>query len=245
MDPQTNQPLLRLSGITAGYGKLVVLRDVSLEVAPGEILGVVGPNGVGKSTLLKVISGELAARSGSTEFAGSDITGWNVRRRVKDGLVQVPENRHLFWAMPVRENLDLGGVANRKSASSPIDEVLELFPVLQERAQQRAGRLSGGQQQMLAIGRGLMAKPRLLLLDEPTRGLAPKIVESLFGTLRRLAVAGTSILLVEQYVKVALRTADRCLVIRDGRVQLSGDSASLIEDPQRLHDAYFGESVAS
>ena len=235
-------PLLRVTGLAAGYGKLQVLRDIELDVRQGEILSVVGPNGAGKSTLLKAISGEIGASAGNVVFNGTDITDWNVRRRVAAGMIQVPENRHLFPGMRVIENLELGGLVNSEGASERLEEVLDLFPILRERSNQRAGQLSGGQQQMLAIGRGLMTKPIMLLLDEPTMGLAPKVVESLFATLSRLSGTGTTVVLVEQYVKVALRTADRCIVIRDGEVKLHGDSATLSADAHALHDAYFGTS---
>jgi branched-chain amino acid transport system ATP-binding protein len=240
-----SEPLLRVRGLGAGYGKLQVLRNIDLDVTQGEILSIVGPNGAGKSSLLKAISGEIEAVTGSVVFGGTDITTWNVRRRVAAGMIQVPENRHLFPGMRVIENLELGGLVNPKGASARLEEVLDLFPILRERSHQRAGQLSGGQQQMLAIGRGLMTKPNLLLLDEPTMGLAPKIVEDLFGTLSRLSGTGTTVVLVEQYVKVALRTADRCIVLRDGEVKLSGDSADISADPQGLHDAYFGTGAAA
>ena len=246
-DSSTNgsTPLLQVRDLTAGYGKLTVLRDVTFDVMPGEILGIVGPNGAGKSTLLKVLSGELGASSGTVLLAGDDVSKWTVRHRVKAGMVQVPENRHLFPGMPVIENLEVGGLSHPEGAAERLESVLELFPILRERARQRAGQLSGGQQQMLAIGRGLMSKPRLLLLDEPTMGLAPKVVETLFRTLGMLSRTGTTVVLVEQFVKVALRSASCCIVLRDGRVQLSGDSASLSGDLHRLHDAYFGTTATT
>lgn len=237
-------PLLQVRDLTAGYGKLTVLRDVTFDVMPGEILGIVGPNGAGKSTLLKVLSGELAPSAGTVRLAEDDVTKWSVRRRVQAGMVQVPENRHLFPGMPVIENLELGGLSHPDGAAERLEGVLELFPILRERMHQRAGQLSGGQQQMLAIGRGLMSKPHVLLLDEPTMGLAPKIVEALFRTLGVLSSTGTTVVLVEQFVKVALRSAGRCIVLRDGQVQLSGDSATLSANPHRLHDAYFGTTTA-
>ncbi|MDH4140918.1 MAG: ABC transporter ATP-binding protein [Coriobacteriia bacterium] len=233
--------MLRVDAIDAGYGHVGVLEQVSLEVRQGEVVTLIGSNGAGKSTLLKTISGLLKPTSGSIEFDGRDITGIAPEKAVGAGLAMVPEGRRLFGPMTVRENLELGAYALRRSRSygsqleEDLDVVHDLFPVLAERSEQPAATLSGGEQQMLAMARALMSRPRLLLLDEPSLGLAPKVITEIFGVLARLQSRGVTILLVEQDASVALRHADRGYVLRTGRVALEGTAEELLaNDDVRL-----------
>ncbi len=228
--------ILTVDGVCSGYGRVAVLEDVSLRVAPGEIVTLIGANGAGKSTLLKTIVGLLPAWKGSVTFAGEEISGRPAEESVRKGLALVPEGRRLFGPMTVRENLTLGAYARRRDrdAAKGFEESLamvhELFPVLAEREEQPAATLSGGEQQMLAIARALMSRPRLLLLDEPSLGLAPKIITEIFSVLDALRERGLTILLVEQDAKIALRHSDRGYVLRTGQIVLSGDSKDLLSD---------------
>jgi branched-chain amino acid transport system ATP-binding protein len=230
--------LLRVASIEAGYRDLVAVRDVSLEVRPGEVVALIGSNGAGKTTTLRAITGLLPVRRGHMEFDGHRIDGQSSSAIVRLGIAHVPEGRQLFPTLTVRENLELGGRDKRARASS-LDDVFALFPRLQERERQLAGTLSGGEQQMCAIGRGLMARPTLLLLDEPSLGLAPVMVGLIFDTLRAINARGTSILLVEQNVPRALALSHRAYVIENGRIVLDGPRESLQQSPH-IRQAYLG-----
>ncbi|HZQ26586.1 MAG TPA: ABC transporter ATP-binding protein [Acidimicrobiales bacterium] len=241
---------LKAHGITCGYGKLPVLHDIALEVDPGDIVALVGPNGAGKTTLLKALSGEMGLTGGKVFIGDQDVTSWSIRDRIAAGLTHVPEHRHLFPNLSVRDNLLLGQVATRRkpearSADELMTSVVDLFPVLGERMKSAAGTLSGGQQQMLAIGRGLMSEPSMILLDEPSLGLAPGVVERLLDAFRSLAERGVGILLVEQYVESALAVSSRGYVLRSGHISLEGASPELLGDRDRLVSAYFGTENVS
>ncbi len=233
--------MLKLEGIDAFYGDLQALFDVSLEVRDKEIVALVGANAAGKSTTLRVISGLLSPRRGRALLDGADLTVIPPHDRVDRGLVQVPEGRHLFPFMSVLENLLLGAHAAhaRPARDETLRYVYSLFPVLKERATQLAGSLSGGEQQMCAIGRALMAKPRLLMLDEPTLGLAPLLVRQIFDTVRTINADGVTVLLVEQNVRQALTLAHRACVLESGRLVLDGPARELLGD-DRLKRAYLG-----
>jgi len=233
--------LLTLEGVDAFYGDLQALHGVSLEVRAGELMALVGANAAGKTTTLRVISGTLPARSGRVLFDGQDLAAMPAHLRVAQGIVQVPEGRRLFPFMTVHENLLLGAHAPeaRAQQDASLDYVLRLFPVLKDRATQLAGSLSGGEQQMCAIGRALMARPRLLMLDEPTLGIAPVLVQRIFETVAAINRDGVTILLVEQNVRRALALAHRAVALENGRVVLSGPARELLTD-DRLKKAYLG-----
>jgi branched-chain amino acid transport system ATP-binding protein len=232
--------MLEVSGLVAGYGAFQVLHGMELTVAAGEVVAVLGANGVGKTTLNRALSGLIPARSGSIRFDGADITRVDHADIVRAGLIHVPEGRKVFPTLTVRENLILGSYARGRAARArTLEQVLDIFPRLRERLRQRAGSMSGGEQQMLAIGRGLMAEPKLLILDEPSLGLSPLLTEELFLLIGRLHQQGLSILLVEQNVLQSLAIATRAYVVEHGRVALSGTAAELAEDP-RLKAAYLG-----
>jgi len=233
--------LLTLEGVDAFYGDLQALHGVSLEVRPGELMALVGANAAGKTTTLRVISGTLPARGGRVLFDGRDLATMPAHLRVAQGIVQVPEGRRLFPFMTVHENLLLGAHAPQARAQqeASLDYVLRLFPVLKDRATQLAGSLSGGEQQMCAIGRALMARPRLLMLDEPTLGIAPVLVQRIFETVAAINRDGVTILLVEQNVRRALALAHRAVALENGRVVLSGPARELLAD-DRLKKAYLG-----
>jgi branched-chain amino acid transport system ATP-binding protein len=232
--------MLRVSGLSAGYGPMQVLRRVSFHLEEGEIVALIGSNGAGKSTLLRTISGLHRAREGEIRFNGTPIEAKRPEQIVALGLVQVPEARQLFPNMTVLENLELGGyVRGRRHVKQELERVISHFPILGERRRQRAGTLSGGEQQMLSIGRALMAGPRLLVLDEPSMGLAPLIVEEIYQTIQDLNRSGTTVLLVEQNAMGALGAAQRAYVLETGRIVLSGDAADLI-DHDEVQRAYLG-----
>jgi branched-chain amino acid transport system ATP-binding protein len=233
--------MLEVKDLKVRFGRKEVLHGVSLRVAKGEIVTLVGSNGAGKTTLLRTISGLYRHAAGSMAFEGADITRQDPHRIIARGLVQVPEGRLLFPEMTVLEHLDLGalGARARGLGGRAVEEVFELFPRLAERRQQKGGTLSGGEQQMLAIGRALMAEPSFLMLDEPTLGLAPVMVDLLADAIRRLHAAGLTILLVEQRVDLALRLASRGYVIETGRIALEDEAAKLLADP-RVKAAYLG-----
>ncbi len=233
-------PLLEIGDVVAGYGAFQVLHGMSLSVAAGEIVALLGANGAGKTTLNRTVSGLLRARSGRIAFDGQDITGADAAEIVGAGLIHVPEGRKTFATLTVRENLQLGAYARGRAArAQTLDSVLETFPRLRERLSQQVGSMSGGEQQMVAIGRGLMGRPKLLILDEPSLGLSPLLVEELFGLIGRLHASGLSILLVEQNVVQSLAIASRAYVVEHGAVAFSGPAASLADDP-RLRAAYLG-----
>lgn len=233
--------MLRLSSVAASYGKIDALKGISMEVAKGEIVAIIGANGAGKSTTLMAISGAIRAKSGSILFEGNDITALPPHEIVRLGISQVPEGRRIFPLLTVRENLELGGFTrNRADIEKEIDIVYNIFPTLAERSRQTAGTLSGGEQQMLAIGRALMARPRLLLLDEPSLGLAPIVVSRIFRIIKDINRQGTTVLLVEQNARAALRLADRAYVMETGRVVMHGPARLLADDPG-IKKAYLGE----
>ncbi len=240
-DGASQQPLLRVRDLNVGYGEVQVLWDVSLEVRAGEIVALVGANGAGKSTLLSTISGLLQPLSGSIEFAGHAIAGVGTQRIVDLGIAHVPEGRRLFPAMTVRDQLLLGAFRrrDRTAVADDLERVLGLFPRLRERVSQLAGHLSGGEQQMAAIARGLMARPRLLMIDELSLGLAPVLIEHLMETIGQLNADGMTILIVEQDVQAALERAARGYVLETGHIVLSGAAADLLQD-QRVRQAYLG-----
>ncbi len=233
--------MLRLEGIDAFYGDLQALFDVSLEVREKEILALVGANAAGKTTTIRVVSGLVGPRRGRVVFDGTDLAAVPAHRRVELGIVQVPEGRRLFPFMTVRENLLLGAhtARARQERDRTLEYVYRLFPVLDEREGQLAGSLSGGEQQMCAIGRALMARPRLLMLDEPTLGLAPVLVGRIFDTVRTINADGVTVLLVEQNVRQALALAHRACVLESGRLVLAGPARDLLGD-ERLKRAYLG-----
>jgi branched-chain amino acid transport system ATP-binding protein len=232
--------LLDIAGLHAGYGDVPVLHGVDVRVAAGEIVAVLGSNGAGKSTLNNNVSGLYRPFAGSVRFAGEDITAAAPEAIVAAGLIHVPEGRRVFPNLTVRENLELGSYGRaRERRAQNLERVTAIFPRLKERFTQEAGTLSGGEQQMLAIGRGLMAEPRLLILDEPSLGLSPLLVEEMFALIERLHGEGLAILLVEQNVVQSLALASRAYVMENGRIVLDGDAAALREDPA-LKKAYLG-----
>jgi len=225
-----------LDGIIAGYGRVQVLHDVSLTVAPGEIVALIGPNGAGKSTLLRAATGMIATSRGAIRLGDRELTGASIEAIARAGVAHVPEGRRLFPGLTVQDNLRLGGYRN---SNTDLDAVLELFPRLGERLSQVAGSMSGGEQQMCAIGRALMSKPDFLLIDELSLGLAPLIVEEIMDRLGTVAATGTGVLLVEQDAGHALEVAARAYVLENGQVALDGLSADLADDP-RVRTAYLG-----
>jgi branched-chain amino acid transport system ATP-binding protein len=234
--------MLKISGLSVAYGGLHALEDVSLEVAEGEFVTIVGPNGAGKTTLMRAISGAVRGAAGHLEFRGRDLTPLPAHQRAALGIAHVPEGRRIFSSLSVLENLELGSYrrAARAQRAEGLEAVLALFPVLRERRQQLAGSLSGGEQQMVALGRGLMAQPDLLLLDEPSQGLGPRVVEQIFETIDRIRKSRRlTILLVEQRVVEALELCDRGYVLETGRVALEGAHSTLLADP-RVQRAYLG-----
>jgi branched-chain amino acid transport system ATP-binding protein len=232
--------MLEVAGLAAGYGALPVLHGIDFTVAEGEIVAVLGSNGTGKSTLNNVLSGLMRPSAGRISFGGEDIAGARPAAIVARGLIQVPEGRRIFPNLSVRENLEIGSYRRgRPRRAANIARVIAIFPRLGERMTQLAGTLSGGEQQMLAIGRGLMAEPLLLILDEPSLGLSPLLVEEMFALVARIRADGLSVLLVEQNVMQSLAIADRAYVLEQGKFTLSGAGAVLLDDP-RLRQAYLG-----
>ena len=238
--------LLEVRDLSVAYGKVEAVHRVSLKVDEGSIVTVIGPNGAGKTTLLAAIMGTLPAR-GDIRYGGARIDALTVEQRVAAGLVLVPEKRELFGSMKVRDNLELGAFARirrgDRDATRALEDVYARFPRLRERRDQEAGTLSGGERQMLALGRALMARPRLLMLDEPSLGLAPLIVRDIFGIVAALKAAGVSILLVEQNARAALAIADYGYVLETGDVVVAGESAALTANPQ-VAATYLGQSAA-
>jgi branched-chain amino acid transport system ATP-binding protein len=233
--------VLTLEGVAAGYGDLLAVRSVSLEVREGECVALIGANGAGKTTTLRAISGLLPIRAGRVRFRGESLAGLSARRVVERGLAHVPEGRQIFPSLTVRENLEMGARTReaRAGRNASFDAVFALFPRLRERERQLAGTLSGGEQQMLAIGRALMARPRLLLLDEPSLGLAPLMVRAIFENVETVNRGGTTILLVEQNVLRALQLCHRGYVIENGEVTLSGGREELLASGH-IRQAYLG-----
>ncbi len=231
--------MLEVSGLTAGYGAVQVLWDVDLEVGERQVVALVGSNGAGKTTLLRAISGMIAPTAGDVRFGGESQLGRAPEDIVAAGIAHVPEGRRLFAGLTVRENLRVGAYA--RGGEADVDRAVELFPRLGERLDQVTGSMSGGEQQMCAIARGLMADPRLIMIDELSLGLAPNLVEQILERLVGVTEAGTAVLLVEQDVDAALEVASHGYVLENGRVIASGESASLLEDP-RIREAYLGVS---
>jgi len=235
-----SEALLQVSELRAGYGRVEVLRGVTLDVLPGEIVALLGSNGAGKSTLNNTVCALLPAWDGEVRFGGEVLTRAHSRRVVQAGLIQVPEGRRIFPNLSVRENLELGAYARaHERKASNLERVFATFPRLAERERQRAGTMSGGEQQMLAIGRGLMAEPRLLILDEPSLGLSPILVEEMFTLIRRLRDDGLTVLLVEQNVGQSLEIADRAYVLDNGALRFAGTPAELLASDE-LRRAYLG-----
>jgi len=228
--------LLEVDGLCAGYGRVQVLWDIGLRVEENELVALVGPNGAGKSTLLRVLSGMVAPSAGSIRFRDRELAGLSIERIVDVGIQHVPEGRRLFSGLSVRDNLRLGGWRN---SSDDLDRVLELFPQLGQRLGQIVGSMSGGEQQMCAIARGLMSSPELLMIDELSLGLAPLVVDEIIARLPDIAAAGTAVLLVEQDVDAALTVAERAYVLETGRVAMSGQAGELLADP-RVQESYLG-----
>ena len=234
------EPILKVSDINVYYGAIHAIKGVSFEVNPGEIVTLIGANGAGKSTTLQTISGLLHSRTGSIEFLGESLIGIPAHKIVAKGLAQVPEGRRIFLQMTVEENLQMGAYTRSGAGiDQDLEKVYTYFPRLMERRRQIAGTLSGGEQQMLAMGRALMSRPKLLMLDEPSMGLAPILVEQIFEIIRTLHKAGTTILLVEQNAQAALSIADRGYVLETGRIVTSGTGQELLASPE-IKRAYLG-----
>jgi branched-chain amino acid transport system ATP-binding protein len=234
--------LLEVQNLELAYGEVPAVRELSFDVAEGEIVTLIGANGAGKTTTLRGVAGAMLPRRGHIFFSGQDITKLPAYRRALAGIALVPEGRRVFPALTVRENLEMGGFkfrADRGKLRSQMERVMEMFPRLRERAAQAAGTLSGGEQQMLALSRGLMSGPRLLCMDEPSLGLAPLVVQDIFRSIRAANAAGTSILLVEQNARYALETASRGYVLQTGAIIASGPCAMLKQD-ERVKEAYLG-----
>jgi branched-chain amino acid transport system ATP-binding protein len=233
--------VLQISDLTAGYGKSEVLRGISLDVKSGEVVTIIGANGAGKSTTLKTLCGVVPATSGKIRFEGDDITNKSPHEIVDLGVTMVPEGRQLFPFLSVKDNLLMGAYkrAARKTMQQRLEQVLEIFPRVRERLSQYAGSLSGGEQQMVAIARGMMASPKLLIFDEPSLGLSPLLVEQMFDVIRTVVSQGITVLIVEQNVFHTLSLADRGYVLEDGRIALSGSGAELLDSPH-VRRAYLG-----
>lgn len=240
MNTQMKTPLLDVQDVHAGYGAVEILRGISMQLQAGELVALLGSNGAGKTTLNNVLSGVLPAWSGQVRFEGELLTGQPYREVVRAGLIHVPEGRKIFPNLSVLENLQLGAYTRaRERREHNLPRVLDTFPRLKERLSQLAGTMSGGEQQMLAIGRGMMAEPKLLILDEPSLGLSPLLVEELFTLIQKLRASGLSILLVEQNVGLSLEIADRAYVMENGAIRFSGTSQELLGSDS-LRQAYLG-----
>ena len=233
--------MLKVSDINVYYGNIHAIKDISFEVAKGEIVSLIGANGAGKSTILKTVSGLLRTKTGSITFLDGDIRTAAPNHIVKLGLAHVPEGRRIFLQMTVQENLEMGAYTQKPTAlSADLENVYERFPRLKERKRQLAGTLSGGEQQMLAVGRALMGKPKMILMDEPSMGLSPLLVKEIFAIIREVNKQGITILLVEQNAKMALAISDRAYVLETGTITLSGDAQELLNDT-RVKKAYLGQ----
>jgi branched-chain amino acid transport system ATP-binding protein len=235
---------LRLTEFCAGYGRVPVVRDINLEIAAGRIVGLLGANGAGKTTLMRAVSGLATVQGGRIEFAGNDVTGLSSADLVARGLIQVPQGRHLFGEMSVRENLEMGAyLVAGEAEKTRMQEVFSLFPILRERERQAAALLSGGEQQMLAVGRALMSGPRCLLMDEPSLGLAPKAFDLILDVVKRINAAGTTVFIAEQNARKVLRVAHYCYVLENGRIATEGESDVLLAD-DRIQRSYLGVAHA-
>jgi branched-chain amino acid transport system ATP-binding protein len=234
-------PLLKVSGLKVAYGGIQAVKGVSFEVFPGELVSLIGANGAGKTTTLKAITGTQAVAQGQIEYAGRSIQGQGAWDLVRQGLVMVPEGRGTFTRMTIVENLQMGAfIRNDGEVQADIDKVFALFPRLKERAKQLAGTMSGGEQQMLAMGRALMARPKVLLMDEPSMGLSPIMVDKIFEVVADIHARGTTVLLVEQNASRALGLADRGYVMDSGEITMAGEAKALLNDP-KVRAAYLGE----
>ena len=231
--------MLKVDNINVYYGQIHTLRDISLEVKNGEVVALIGANGAGKTTTLRTISGLLRSKTGSITLMDEDISHTEAHNLVSKGLAHVPEGRHVFLQMTVQENLEMGAYTNPSNIKNGIEDVFERFPRLKHRKDQIAGTLSGGEQQMLAMGRALMSKPKILMLDEPSMGLSPILVQQIFDIIKELNQAGTTILLVEQNAEMALRIADRAYVLESGIIKLSGTGQELANSDE-IRKAYLG-----
>ena len=234
--------MLEVRGLSTFYGNIQAIRDVAIDVPEGAVVSILGANGAGKTTLLKTIAGALPPRAGTIFFLGEDITGLPSHKILRRGVALVPEGRAILSRMTVRENLEMGAFARRDAGvAADMDRVMKRFPVLESRQGQAGGSLSGGEQQMLAIARALMSAPKLLLLDEPTLGLAPLVVSDIFRIIREINASGTTVLLVEQNVRQAMKVSSRTYVLETGKIVLSGPSADLLREP-RIKASYLGQS---
>ena len=242
---EQDRPLLKLDKVTSGYGPIVAVRDLSLEVYPGEVVTLLGANGAGKSTTLLTIAGLVQPSAGAIEFDGADLLRLRTEDIVRLGIALTPEGRGIFAHLTVMDNLRIGAAVRKDKAgvAETIEEMLDLFPILRERSRQLAGTLSGGEQQMLALARSLMSKPRLMLLDEPSLGLAPRVVAQIFQLLRELPERGVTVLLVEQNVRLALDVASRGYVLATGELQMAGSADELLSAVD-LEKVYLGADVA-
>jgi branched-chain amino acid transport system ATP-binding protein len=235
---------LRLTGFCAGYGRVPVVRDINLEIATGQIVGLLGANSAGKTTLMRAVSGLATLQGGRIEFAGNDVTSLSSADLVARGLIQVPQGRHLFGEMSVRENLEMGAyLVAGQDEKARMQEVFSLFPILRERERQAAALLSGGEQQMLAVGRALMSGPRCLLMDEPSLGLAPKAFDLILDVVKRINASGTTVFIAEQNARKVLRVAHYCYVLENGRIATEGESSVLLAD-DRIQRSYLGVAHA-
>lgn len=233
-------PFLAVAGLNAGYGRVPILRDLSFSISEGEAVAIIGPNGAGKSTLLKAISGLVTPTAGDIHFEGQTLTGLPPYEVTKKGLVYIPEGGRPFPNMAVRDNLLMGAFSNRQALKEGVlDEIYAIFPALQERQDQLARTLSGGEKQMLAIGRGLASRPRLLMMDEPSLGLAPRLVDDIYGKIQALRELGLTVLLVEQNITYALEFADRGYVLENGRIALEGSGRELSQNVH-IREHYLG-----
>ncbi len=232
--------LLALERLEVSYGGIRAVKGIDLAIEPGELVCLIGANGAGKTTTLRAITGLVPPAGGRIRYDGEDITGWRVHRIARRGLALVPEGRGVFAQLTIEENLAMGAYARKDDVSADLERAFTLFPRLKERRRQTAGTLSGGEQQMLAIGRALMSRPKLLLLDEPSMGLAPLMVEKIFDVIRAIAAEGVTMLLVEQNARLALEVSRRAYVLEGGLVALSGEARTLLHDP-RIREAYLGE----
>jgi branched-chain amino acid transport system ATP-binding protein len=237
--PGSPEPVLRVHNLVVAYGQVEAVHGVSFAAAPGALVALVGANGAGKSSILDATAGLIRPRAGRVILAGRDVTRWPAHRLVAAGLVRVPEGREILASLTVAENLQLGGWHRRSGAAAAIEEVYQRFPVLADRRGLAAGALSGGEQQMLAIARALVAQPTVLLLDEPSMGLAPRIVDAVFAVIEEIRASGTTVVLVEQNARRALRAADYGYVLETGDIALEGPATSLLADP-RVIEAYLG-----
>ena len=235
---------LRLTGFCAGYGRVPVVREINLDIGEGRIVGLLGANGAGKTTLMRAVSGLATMQGGRIEFAGNDVTSLSSADLVARGLIQVPQGRHLFGEMSVRENLEMGAyLVSGQDEKARMQEVFSLFPILRERERQAAALLSGGEQQMLAVGRALMSGPRCLLMDEPSLGLAPKAFDLILDVVKRINAGGTTVFIAEQNARKVLRVAHYCYVLENGRIATEGASSVLLAD-DRIQRSYLGVAHA-